>query len=88
MRSNELRDDGASLTTLEDFAPIVLCFYGICLFMAFVSCAALLARGTSIGLGLLRRQKIDTLATRRPAVTATDHVSGYAGCQKELLDDL
>ena len=30
MRSNELRDDGASLTTLEDFAPMVLCFYGIC----------------------------------------------------------
>ena len=27
MRSNELRDDGASLTTFEDFAPIFY-FYG------------------------------------------------------------
>ena len=29
MRSKELRDDGASLTTFEDLAPMVLCFYGI-----------------------------------------------------------
>ena len=34
MRSNELRDDGASLTTFEDFAPI---FYGSAFDIDFVS---------------------------------------------------
>ena len=36
MRSNELRDDGASLTTFEDLAPMVLCFYGICVLVTTV----------------------------------------------------
>ena len=36
MRSKELRDDGASLTTFEDFAPMVLCFYGICVLVTTV----------------------------------------------------
>ena len=45
MRSNELRDDGASLTTLEDLAPI---FYGSAFDMG---CVAL--RDSGFGLWLL-----------------------------------
>ena len=77
MRSNELRDDGASLTTFEDLAPMVLFFYvlyGICL----ANGAALRDLISDLSLGhwaalwnsegrdssrILAAQRVETLAT-------------------------
>ena len=82
MRSNELRDDGASLTTFEDFAPMVLLFYGICV-LATVQLSELEARvlvsDCCSGKRLTLSRPVDQLSA------ALDHVSGYTGCHCGLL---
>ena len=83
MRSNELRDDGASLTTFEDFAPMVLFFYvlyGICLTtgaalrdlisdLSFGHWAALCSSEARDSSRILAAQRVETLAIAMPRQT-------------------